>query len=220
VFGVEHPSTLKSINNLGLVLHNQGKYGEAEAMYRQALEARQRILGCEHPHTLDSVSDVNEFGNVLSKQGKYEEAEAMYRWAAEGCEKVFGCEHLDTLGIVNNLGNVLDTQGKYEEAEAMRRRALEVQEKVLGHEHPDTLDSVRSLGDVLSRQGKYDEAEELLTGINIQKCMPMTDLALHSIRNDYPVVPSRGPSSTGLYLISNPLSADVSILEIRITSRD
>jgi len=31
--GVEHPDTLSSINNLGLVLESQGKYKEAEAMH-------------------------------------------------------------------------------------------------------------------------------------------------------------------------------------------
>ncbi|KAL2801696.1 P-loop containing nucleoside triphosphate hydrolase protein [Aspergillus granulosus] len=40
VWGPEHPATLTSVNNLGLVLNsqgNQGKYEEAEAMHRRAL---------------------------------------------------------------------------------------------------------------------------------------------------------------------------------------
>ena len=38
VFGREDPDTLTSINNLGSVLSKQGKYEEAEAMHRWALE--------------------------------------------------------------------------------------------------------------------------------------------------------------------------------------
>jgi hypothetical protein len=37
VLGTEHPSTLMSMNNLAMVLRNQGKYEQAEEMLRQAL---------------------------------------------------------------------------------------------------------------------------------------------------------------------------------------
>jgi tetratricopeptide (TPR) repeat protein len=75
VLGRKHPHTLISVSSLGNVLFSQGKYEQAEAMYRRALEAREKVLGRKHPHTLISVSSL---GNVLFSQGKYEEAEAMH----------------------------------------------------------------------------------------------------------------------------------------------
>ncbi|KAF2186789.1 hypothetical protein K469DRAFT_570907 [Zopfia rhizophila CBS 207.26] len=158
VFGPEHPSTLDSVGNLGLVLDRQGKYEEAEAMHRQALKGYEKVLGPEHPSMLISV---NNLGLVLGSQGKYEEAEAMHRQALKGYEKALGPEHPSTLDSVNNLGLVLRSQGKYEEAEAMHRRALKGYEKVLGPEHPSTLISVNNLGVVLESQGKYEEAEAM-----------------------------------------------------------
>ncbi|KAF3002783.1 hypothetical protein E8E15_001031, partial [Penicillium rubens] len=146
------------LSNCGWFLDLQGVYEEAEAMHRRALEAREKVLGREHPDTLTSVSNL---GLVLSSQGKYDEAEAMHRRALEGYEEVLGREHPNTLTSVNNLGSVLSRQGKYDEAEAMHRRDLEGSEKVLGREHPDTLTSVNNLGNVLSSQGKYDEAEAM-----------------------------------------------------------
>lgn len=65
----QHPDTLTSIDNLGLVLSGQGKYEDAEAMYRQALTDREKVLGPEHPDTLTSVNDL---GLVLPSQGNYE----------------------------------------------------------------------------------------------------------------------------------------------------
>jgi tetratricopeptide (TPR) repeat protein len=47
--GQEHPSTLSSMNNLPLVLRSQGKYEEAERMYRRALELSEEVLGQKHP---------------------------------------------------------------------------------------------------------------------------------------------------------------------------
>ncbi|KAI9768659.1 MAG: hypothetical protein M1839_003994 [Geoglossum umbratile] len=156
--GGEHPDTLTSLSNLGLVLERQGKYEEAEAMHRQALEGYEKALGPEHPSTLTSA---NNLGLVLERQGKYEEAEAMHQQALEGYEKVLGPEYPSTLTSANNLGSVLENQGKYEEAEAMHRRALEGCEKVLGPEHPSTLASANNLGSVLEGQGKYEEAEAM-----------------------------------------------------------
>jgi len=39
MLGKEHSSTLASINNLAAVLRDQGKYEQAEEMYRQELRA-------------------------------------------------------------------------------------------------------------------------------------------------------------------------------------
>jgi hypothetical protein len=51
------------------------KYIEAEQMYRQTLQLREKVLGEEHPSTLTSV---NNFAVVLNSQGKYKEVEGMY----------------------------------------------------------------------------------------------------------------------------------------------
>ncbi|KAG7402978.1 Kinesin light chain [Fusarium oxysporum f. sp. rapae] len=158
VLGQEHPDTLTSVNNFGLVLQYQGKYEEAEQMSRRALEGLEKVLGREHRDTLTSV---NTLGLVLQHQGKYDEAEQMNRRALEGVEKVLGREHPDTLTSISNLSLVLQHQGKYEEAERMSRRALEAREKVLGQEHPDTLTSISNLAAMLQCQGKYEEAEQM-----------------------------------------------------------
>ncbi|KAF2187411.1 kinesin light chain 1 [Zopfia rhizophila CBS 207.26] len=78
LFGREHPDTLTSVSNLGLVLERQGRYEEAEEMHRRALEGYEKVLGREHPNTLTSGSNL---GSVLGRQGRYEEAEEMHRRA-------------------------------------------------------------------------------------------------------------------------------------------
>jgi hypothetical protein len=44
-----------------------GKHAEAEQVHREVLEARQRVLGPEHPDTLRSM---NNLGTALQDQGK------------------------------------------------------------------------------------------------------------------------------------------------------
>ena len=78
--GDRHPSTLRSINNLGSLLQDQGKLDEAGALLREALEAMRATLGDRHPNTLVSI---NNLGTLLQAQGKLDEAGVLYREALE-----------------------------------------------------------------------------------------------------------------------------------------
>jgi hypothetical protein len=51
VFGDEHLDTTVSINSLASVLSAQGKYAEAEPLFRKALQGCRRLFGEEHPNT-------------------------------------------------------------------------------------------------------------------------------------------------------------------------
>ena len=151
-------ATLKSLALLASVLGDQGKYEEAENMHRRALKGKEKVLGIEHPNTLNTV---NNLAMIFQDQGKYEAAEKMHRRALKGSEKVLGIEHPSTLTSVNNLAVAFESQGKFKAAEELYRRALEGSEKVLGVEHPDTLTSVNNLATVFESQRKYKAAEEL-----------------------------------------------------------
>jgi hypothetical protein len=45
------------VNNLALLYQEHGRYGKA-VLYKRALEARERVLGKEHPGTLLSVNNL------------------------------------------------------------------------------------------------------------------------------------------------------------------
>jgi tetratricopeptide (TPR) repeat protein len=156
----------------GSCLQSDGRYREAEIIFRNVLEKRERACG---PDDVDTLTSVSQLGSVLARQGKYEEAEAMHRRALQGYEKVLGPEHPDTLTSVSKLGSVLARQGKYEEAEAMHRRALQGREKVLGPEHPHTLTSMHNLAFTLKQLGKFSDALSLL-----KKCVGLRNKVLGS----------------------------------------
>lgn len=80
-----HVATISFNYEWYLVLRE--KYEEAGVMCQRALEAREKMLGRDHPNTLTCVSTL---GSVLDNQAKYEEAEAMHRRALKAREKVLG----------------------------------------------------------------------------------------------------------------------------------
>jgi tetratricopeptide (TPR) repeat protein len=140
--GLEHTSTLETVNNLGVLYWKQGKLVEAEDMYQRALVGYEKRLGPKHTSTLETVHNL---GVLYEQQGKLAEAEAMYQRALVGCEKALGPEHTSTLDTVNNLGVLYEQQGKLAEAEAMYQRALAGRKKTLGPAHKSTLKAADAL---------------------------------------------------------------------------
>jgi tetratricopeptide (TPR) repeat protein len=237
--GPKHPETLETLSNLASELNSQKKYEEAEAMHQQALVLRGKVLGAEHPNTLITM---HKLGDILSSQGRYKEAEIMLKRALITQEKVLGYGYPDTSNTIKSLGDVLFRQGKYKEVEAIYQRALIAQEKVLGHGHTKTLTSLNQLAFVYQKQGRWKETVETVkqfmeilqwkTKVEYEGASraitadhSLSHLPLHSFQNDYLVVPPpdiQVPSSpsTALYLVSNPLPADITILELNIISYD
>ncbi len=62
--------------NLASSLSGQGKHAEAERITREVFDAMRRVLGEEHPTTLNTASIL---AHSLLVQGKYAEAERIYR---------------------------------------------------------------------------------------------------------------------------------------------
>jgi tetratricopeptide (TPR) repeat protein len=148
----------KSIGLFASLYWSQGRYEEAERLYRRALEGWEEMLGPKH---LDTLGAVYNLARVYWSQGRYEEAERLYQRALEGWEETLGPKHPETLRTVQNLAIVYWSQGRYEEAERLYRRALDRWEEMLGPKHPDTLGTVEGLAGVYRGQGRYKEAERL-----------------------------------------------------------
>ncbi|RDW71025.1 hypothetical protein BP6252_07588 [Coleophoma cylindrospora] len=83
VLGKEHPDTLtsmnnlaslldsqgKSMNNLASLLDSQGKYNEAEPIYQETLHLREKVLGKEHPSTLETMNNFSKLKHNIARIG-------------------------------------------------------------------------------------------------------------------------------------------------------
>jgi tetratricopeptide (TPR) repeat protein len=65
VLGPEHPTTALGLNNLALLLKEQGDYKGAQPLYERALAIREQVLGPDHPTT---VSTRNNLAALLRVQ--------------------------------------------------------------------------------------------------------------------------------------------------------
>jgi tetratricopeptide (TPR) repeat protein len=136
----------------------EGKYSEAEKIFRNVIAESSAALGPAHADTLDSR---HRLIYALTRQSKYAEAENEARQVLKLREKVLGRDHVDTLVSRYNLADALVDQGKYPEAEELYRGVIRLNKKLFGAEHPRTLAARVGLATSLGAQGKNTEAESL-----------------------------------------------------------
>jgi len=156
-FGPEDDQTLKTMQNLSIVMAHQGHYDQTERWNRQVLDIQRRTRGPEDPGTLISMSNL---AVVLHQQGQYAEAAQLNRQLLDIQRRVLGPEHRNTVRTIANLAAVLTDQGQFAEAEKLDREALDIQQKAFGPDNPETIRTMSWLAIVLYNQQKYAEAEK------------------------------------------------------------
>ncbi len=87
------------MNNLAILLVKQGRLGDAEPLYREALSAQRRTLGEDHPSTLSFTFN---FAGILWAQGKRAEALELLRQQLEASRRVLGEAHPNTQQSLRN----------------------------------------------------------------------------------------------------------------------
>jgi tetratricopeptide (TPR) repeat protein len=145
---------------LAEVLARQGKHGEAEAMLRDTLETRVKVL-CQTREHPDVRRTMNNLAGTLIPD-KIVEAEILFRQVFEADEQALGCEHVYTITSMNNLAEILSRQGKHKEAVDLQRRTVKLSQIVRGFDHPETVALMDNLRELLTRQGEIAEAEQML----------------------------------------------------------
>jgi hypothetical protein len=99
------------LHNLAESLRQQGKYAEAEALYRQTVQLQETVLGKDHPDTLGSMTGL---ASSLRQQGKYVEAEAIHRQVLQLQETVLRKDHPDTLRSIKQPRDLAPPAGQVE----------------------------------------------------------------------------------------------------------
>ena len=152
-------AVLCSLAALAGAHHDLGEYDAGLRLYQRCLEAREKLLGAEHPDTLATVANL---GMLHRRKGHLEQAEAFLSRCLEARQRKLGPQHPATLTTLNNLALVYDDKGDSERARDCYTRCLTSKEDVLGPLHESTLSTVNNLGLLSIHIGEYEQAENLL----------------------------------------------------------
>jgi len=64
--GPEHPDVAQSLNNLAELYRSQGRYAQAEPLYKRSLAMLEKVLGPDHP---DVANSLNNLALLYDSQG-------------------------------------------------------------------------------------------------------------------------------------------------------
>ena len=79
-----------SLNNLASIYFLQGKFAEAEPLYKRSLTIWEKALGPDHPNVAASLNNLAE---LYYDQGKYSEAEPLFNRSLAIRERALGPDH-------------------------------------------------------------------------------------------------------------------------------
>jgi eukaryotic-like serine/threonine-protein kinase len=120
----------------------QGRYDDALAHDRRALELKQRS-GASRGEIARSL---NNQAVLLQDMGRTQEAAALFARAVADLSQEVGAEHPLVATFLSNQAETLDRMGRHEEARAGYRRALAIEERGYGAESTNLAFPLTGLG--------------------------------------------------------------------------
>ncbi|PKY04536.1 hypothetical protein P168DRAFT_253741, partial [Aspergillus campestris IBT 28561] len=143
---------------VALYLSADGRYNDAEPLFREVHANRALLLGKTHPKTVDSIA---KLAWTYQNQMRWNEAEELESQVLSFRKITSGPEHPDTLISMSNLATTYSNQERGKEAEELEIQVLNIHKKEQGLEHPDTITSMANLASTYQTQERWEEAEEL-----------------------------------------------------------
>ena len=199
--GLNHPDTLRAARLLGLIYKEQGRYQEAEIMFRKVFD---RSPGGDDLDTIFAVEDLainyslrQRYYTVLNlallyhQNGRYDDAEALCQRVRMTAESKLGPNHGLTLRAVQLLALSRAHQGQIAEAEELLLKVLGWQKAHEGLEffnggtHPFMLNVAVNLALLYYQNGRDDDAEALCQRVRMtaeSKFGPNHDLTLRAVQ--------------------------------------
>lgn len=112
---------LMIFGNLAYSHFYKGDFEQAVALYSEVLQLRQRILGNEHPDTLDAMSKL-AFSYQRLKQ--FDKALPLAEESRATCLRVMGPTHVTAILATDRLADAYEGLGKIEESIELRELAI------------------------------------------------------------------------------------------------
>ena len=117
--GPEHPDVAHQPEQSGRAVPDQGKYAEAEPLYKRSLAIREKALGPDHP---DVATSLNNLAGCTQTKASTPRPSRCTSASLAIREKALGPDHPDVARQPEQSGWVVRTQGKYAEAEPLYKR--------------------------------------------------------------------------------------------------
>jgi len=171
----DHPAVAYNLKYLGMLLYDQGEYGNVFPLWLKRLVIVRNLYGERSAAVAETQADL---GELLRETGDYAGAEWRQRQALAIRRALFGDDDLQTAGSIYNLAILYHDMGDYARAEFLHLQALSLYRKLLPKDHPKIVRSLDALAAVRTDLGEFGEAEPVFREV-------LQILERQSPRNDH-----------------------------------
>lgn len=142
-------------STLANVYYQQGRYQEAEPLYKKMIAIDETTLGADHPGLAD---DLNNLALLNIAQQRYTDAEPLLKRALSIYQKAYGPDNLLAVKCQANLASVYEHLNNNTQAESLYKSALSVSQSSLGPNDAETAQLLNDLAFLAFKQGRYNDA--------------------------------------------------------------
>jgi tetratricopeptide (TPR) repeat protein len=147
---------------LGAILRTLGRYREADAQFRVALDAAESAFGRDSDEVVGLLNDIGMTGKFA---GRFAMAEAAYLRARGIVEGQPDHDPDDLAALLHNLAGLAHARGDFAAAEPLARRGIAIRVAAVGPDDPVTLLDWSAYASILDGLSRSDEASEVLRRI-------------------------------------------------------
>ena len=163
----------KILNNLGIVLSEQGDLSQAQKYHLRALEITER----NSPESLSIATILNNLGLLAWEEGDLDKAQTYHNRDLQILEK-WAPHSLETATSLNNLGLVAWARGDLANAERYFLRTLKLDQE-LSPQSLDMATSLSNLGSIALHRGEPNQARKYyLQALQIEQTLAPQSLQL------------------------------------------
>ena len=159
MFGLESPSLAALLNNLGLILRNQGDAQGAEEAALRAITVSEAAFPPGHQFVSTTRANL---GKLYSEQGRIAEMVPVYERALANAEASYGASHLSTILAAYKLASTQRQAGDFLSAESLYVDTILLHSEVLEEADPALIVPLSELGTLYLEYGNYDFAGDVL----------------------------------------------------------
>jgi eukaryotic-like serine/threonine-protein kinase len=157
-YGAASLDTARALWELGELRHAQGRFRDAEGLYKRALG----IFETQHASPTDVSWLLDDLGKIYEREQQWPLARRTYERALEIDRQLLGADHPRVAVHLHNLAFVMENLGDVRRAEELYRDAIQRNERAYGEHHPVTATAWGNYGLLLQRLGRLQEAESYL----------------------------------------------------------
>ncbi|MDE1977572.1 MAG: tetratricopeptide repeat protein [Elusimicrobia bacterium] len=154
-FGPRSLEAAMNLTYLGDLYDAQGRIGDAERCYHQALQITEAAKWSHSVHT----GPLAELASLYQAQGKLSDAETLYQQAVAAAEKTLGPDNPLVAERMDDLALLYYSQGKDKKAEKLYLSALAILERNQGALPARYVGALNSLALFYEAQGRNAEGE-------------------------------------------------------------